>query len=1292
MAGWVTLRQNTFDGTYPALTADPNIGVITAVELPGELTLTKPTPGNGYHDNFEGVGVYCAALTSGTLRRRWSLRVTGFPLRYSSVVTSVAVLGLTSSGSAAPTRGLFMRVWRWDAQYGISVLRGSGSVYQDLAAWTEADLPLVLTIEEQVFFTAGDASIHYHFLLAKEGTSGAPTVVYDSGVYAVDSSWQLDRVVVNHAGGDNSHAYSFTADYLLTEVYDDAGPTITPTPADGTNPISTTPELSYTTTDIAGVSAAAEVVTIDGETAWTGEAAQSGFTVTRTAISGGYQYVIRRTQPFTLGEVVSWTVHSEDAVGNVTESTFTFTCSTRTVAADLALQNGPRRLLFAKISGYEPILIQNVDPAPVGWSRSVLKCLMAPEEEWSLGLDLATMEVSPSSFMLELENIDDPDDETKKLFARLFAPGASCATGVHLAYLKDSGATQAWIEANATTIDADGAAAFTAPGTAHVGQETFSFTGVGAGGFTGCSRGLYPAVGSALGRKHKRPFSDSADGKLLISSVPYCWNGRMVALYLVTWDETVGNWHHDSEAVLLWVGRITDTIRYNPKRQTWQAQCEHILKDLDNAIGEDMPRGVLQGINLSGPQGLSFVVEELHDEATAVVGPGGGFTTVEILDNTATITVPAGFYADADDVAAAIQDALNAACAAWEVCYWSCGRDSGDKYCISGSCNTPTPGAYDERKVRLKPRNMSTGVQCHALRCLGIDPRVAVYEATTVGPGGYVDLVHGSDTAFAAYHPLDYYCNGEKCSFYGAYSGPYRFWASQGDYGTARAAFQIKGGVLSSEIEEGRYIDRYDGNGTELSLRNSHVLLEYVTLCDWATRFPGGHHSDTYVGQRVGDDPVYAEQIYLPFATDSAGVTHGPFTQLLYVLLSTGTAALNHATYDVLPMELGIGIPAAIVDVQSFLDADKDLAGNPAAVRDCYVTDKSESAKDRLLRECQLFGYFPSWDLSLSKLSLKRFMPRADTYVETLDGDVRADVDEWVEPECSTGAVINSWRLECNYNLDTEKYEMTDSVRDQNSRQSLGVTKSVEITHPGVRISEEYGRSTLKDLFLSRMSICGLPWQRCTTTLAPMMIARLSIGDWVQYIGDHHPDPFGSGAMTCTCLAMATNVYWSLGGDRRWTGRDDLLLCARYDALTQVPWAAAALVDIAADNGGWDSTNKRLTLVALQYGKSGDSDCGAAFSVGDMIRIRQINPGGYGPTAALEWGPIEVASTYETDGAQLLTLVAGTTLASWDATQEYVVEPAHYADAVAAQHSRNAWQADATTRLLGTADAAQRWG
>lgn len=1276
MGGWVELQTIP----WSSMTEDDASGHYASADVSGELegTLSGST-------SDRGDGVYAATVLSGVRLRRWKATIPSWPTKTFNAPSwwKLGLYGSTNTG-AVPNRsvGLWVELGSTSntGYRAVNVHWLSGGVYQALAAWADGDLPIVLEIEEQTLFSGSEGSVHYHVYWTKTG--GAQTLLWDSGVRATPGYWAASRICLFQSGYYTSVT---RCSELAVEVYDEDGPTITETPTDGTNPVSTAPELSYTTTDLAGVDAAAEVIIVDGDTAWTGEAEQSGFTVARTAIEGGYQYTIRRTQPFTPGEVVSWTVHSEDAVGNITESTFTFTCSTSTVAADLAQQSGVPRVLFAKIEGYEPILIENVGDAPVGWSRSLLKCLVAPEEEFSIGLDLAEMKIEPPTMMIELENIDDATDPTKKHFAKLFAPGAITATGVKTARIKEAtGTDREWISASATTIDADGATAFTAPGTAYVGQETFSFTGVSSAGFTGCSRGLYPPIGSTYcAHTYKRPFAGEADGRLLISSRPYTWIGRRIALYLATYDVAAGAWHHDSEALLIWCGRIAETIRYSPTLQRWQLQCVHVLGDGDKSIVVDMPRGQLQGINLNGPQGLSITVEEGHKEA---YWDGAKWVERIVMENSSTATIGAGWYGSPDSVAAALTTALDAATVGLDISSWGLVR-KGDRFSLIAYNNNTSHAKY----CRIKLYD-SANVGSIALRALGFELRSLIVEddIPEFGPDGYLEIAAEGEP-FVAFHPLGGNCNGGKLGAQGAYYGDV-FWHDQGDWdGGQRACVEIGGAYVSEEKPEVKYLTWYNDRGYEAFVDGTSGEAQYLVV-DGSPRRKSSYPSWCYVGQREGSDPVYVSQRYVPTYLLADGTTRGPFEMLLFPLLSSGTTAANHATYDACPLELAVGVPAALVDIQSFLAADAIIAASPLAVRDCYVIDEPIKWIELLQRECKLFGFFLSWDMSTGRLKLQSITPTADSWVETLNDDVRGHDEEWVEPESSLDTVVNFWRIKCNYDLDSDEYMLEIPTRDQDSIESLGITKSVELEHPGVRITEAYARTFFKEELLGRMMMLRFPWQRVSITLAPAMLARLSIGDWSSYVGSHHPDPYGSGAMTAACLSVATNLAWPLGGDNAMIGRSDQLLCCRYDATTMVPWAAGALIDRAATNGGWDAANARLTLVARQYDEAVDNKGGAAFERGDKVRIRQINNSGYALGTAKEWDNLEVGEDFETDGANILTLSGGTTLTGWDSAQEYVVEPSHYADTTADQKVRNAWQADLSTRLLGGADRAQRWG
>lgn len=66
-------------------------------------------------------------------------------------------------------------------------------------------------------------------------------------------------------------------------------------------------------------------ITVAGVVAYTGETSQPGFSVTRTAIAGGYRYETSHTAPFPLYTVIKLEVYAEDTVGNPAFPSWEFT-------------------------------------------------------------------------------------------------------------------------------------------------------------------------------------------------------------------------------------------------------------------------------------------------------------------------------------------------------------------------------------------------------------------------------------------------------------------------------------------------------------------------------------------------------------------------------------------------------------------------------------------------------------------------------------------------------------------------------------------------------------------------------------------------------------------------------------------------------------------------------------------------------------------------------------------------------------------------------------------------------
>lgn len=74
--------------------------------------------------------------------------------------------------------------------------------------------------------------------------------------------------------------------------------------------------------------AASVILKINGKTAWSSDAAQSGFAVTKTAITNGFSYEIEPFDPFVRGTTVQVDVYAEDAIPNSLSESYYFVIGT----------------------------------------------------------------------------------------------------------------------------------------------------------------------------------------------------------------------------------------------------------------------------------------------------------------------------------------------------------------------------------------------------------------------------------------------------------------------------------------------------------------------------------------------------------------------------------------------------------------------------------------------------------------------------------------------------------------------------------------------------------------------------------------------------------------------------------------------------------------------------------------------------------------------------------------------------------------------------------------------------
>lgn len=738
------------------------------------------------------------------------------------------------------------------------------------------------------------------------------------------------------------------------------------------------------------------------------------------------------------------------------------------------------------------------------------------------------------------------------------------------------------------------------------------------------------------------------------------------AWHYITVTQTVET---DDSAKLLWAGRIgTDkSIRQDGKTGKWHLACTSILDDLKLPLCNDLPTGYLSGINLTGSAKYRAFVMHQYDN-TAWIG-------------TKTITVPSGVYS-IDGLCSAVQDAANAV--SWTAIGGGTPDDTVDLSVTVNESGDAVRVAYfadSATDLSVTIDAGGTGEFCHAWSALGFEGRSS-FSILLPAASGWNEIE--GETYYDHYHPVHRDCNGSRLYLY---RNP-GFWANQGDDSTTCANVVVEGASLVSDPKK-----EYIGN----------LYCRYTSVLDMPTYSPAlvldhvhnpKYSVDGYVGCAHGDDPVKVTQCLLPRWDVTGSTKRGPFEQMLFPLLSTGTDGYNedNYAYDALPLQCSVGMQEALVDVQSFLDADADVTARcpTLAARPLWPWKPGMSWSDRLREECVLFGYALVW--RRGQIAVQRVLSSDVDLVDvTINDSSHAGYDSFPDQTLGLGTVVNQHT--CKLTSAVTGKEYTVVISDGDSTLAYHAVKDVEINHGGLPL--DTGLVYVKGLLDAELT--GRPLRFASPEVdVPVVHAlmyRLWVGGVVRYVATNICDPVGSGARSVNVLATVVGVQWDYAEG---AGLVSLQLHAKYSRLG-TPYAPAALVNIAASNGGWSDANDRLTLVALTFGETGDPDDGAALAPtgGEELLIIERAPAD--PAAPLSWQvTVKAATPYETDGAEILSLAAGTTLTSWDADREYIVT---YADwdlpVVAAQELLGTWQADATTELLasgGTNDSPQRYG
>ena len=763
-----------------------------------------------------------------------------------------------------------------------------------------------------------------------------------------------------------------------------------------------------------------------------------------------------------------------------------------------------------------------------------------------------------------------------------------------------------------TTAQVKSTTDFDSSGTIYVGHEKITYTGKTATSFTGCTRAVNSIFttndGDAFAQAHlvQAGTTDAPAYGPAVTTHPRTWYGRFCAVYLHVFDPVAGTWTAPDQSRRVWVGRIKNYSDNGDGSLTFTCEdAKHLTKKA--TMGQQWSARANAGL----PIGYASDSILLGNSAT---------TEYLLTEELSTLT---GTTATHEQIAEAINDQFDTWAAAAAL-------HTGDSFVLELVADvTGGPPKY-----RLSANTAGTPVTGSDNVVVWLNKYVWEWLGFT-GPKIEGTLASGDTVAagllkktdpWGTYHALD------------ADSPPAIYWSEglfQGaEIGVSQEAGtwinQPAGSIPLAEgtvlIGDAIYAVSYTTGTITIQARLDRTTGQFVNASEWL----GGVATTTgYV--RLGDasEAPVVKQVW--YEGDADGSLAGD--AVLKLMLSSGTAAYNHADYDTYTGDgFGLGIPASLVDADSFailndvrvrlyLPEPKplyDFLEPILAVAGCHLVWRSTGAtaqpKLTIVRPSSETAYQATWALT------------EDNKADGEPGRTRVTR--------SPDGLIN--RFELYYGDGVSSVTNKIIVENVASQSDFGRKRTVKIEAPNVVNAAEVFPVTIAPAvaYFSRpLAVASRSINHTLTRMAP--------GDSASLVDNYVVNPLsgirGDGTIYCWVLATSFDLATLRGSC-------DVVFLPEKDPSRTAPWAPSARVDEAASGAGYDAGTKTLTLKTNEFTNSGEDSDTTYFATGDKVHVYALDD-----ASPLEWFD-EVAST----GADTITLVTG--LAGYDTALLYVVE------------------------------------
>ena len=847
------------------------------------------------------------------------------------------------------------------------------------------------------------------------------------------------------------------------------------------------------------------------------------------------------------------------------------------------------------------------------------------------------------------------------------------------------------LDRDTTTVDVKSTTGFpAAPNSVFIGVERIYYTGKTATTFTGCSRGMYSPFethsgGSGyaagfFGETHRFSPDDDTQQAPVVSQLPRTWIGRRVAVHLHTISDGALNSKSDSQRVF--AGKIA-AISDDAETGETVLELEHVGEEIRNGVvGVDQYTATLQpGLFLSEGRTFRFVDrKEGYADGTA--------NNLEVVASGASGTnqINEGVYS-LDELAEKI--------GAWLAGEKKAGRIYG--YYSMKSPVTSNVGLRTVMEWKISDASQLKaywelrvpGEVSAMLGFLDMDPADSGQTVTWRPSAGCVTnqsnrtqgvAVPFTSIMFKPFGPgrlgqefatnsVSYECENERGVFYDQYESLPAIIKNACQPGYEHGLFMLDDKQL--------LVASYDSG----LIRNAWIPpLQTIS----------GDEKDAvnYYGRRADEPeaaPLSIKQIYLFEST-----FHDLLLGLLY---STGTTGYNHATYDTLPVGVGLGIPGVLL--------------NDELERSVNNLTKSKMPLTVMIDEPTPFGDLIGSDLAIRRAFL-RFKdqgvecaswqtPTAALAVSTVTGDALALTESTKAIPTGTQASHRTTTTETaeflcpvvkiDYNRDfgsdrEPTYLKTIWIKDLESAaaaraSTLKMRNVFKLTGAGADVE------ALVTEFLAFFPVMSRPVTRMRRTIDPRYWEQLAPGDIVTVTDAFARDPLTGNRGITARPAFVTRVWYSPNG---MTGEVDLLFIDVHRGSELSP---AAQVDESVTGGGftagYNSGTKTIRLREHAYSNSiflqtrrgtvawEEADDATNFVAGDAITIVERDPSN--TAAPLTWDRNIVSVT----GNDVVH--DDVALAAFDTTKQYVITAQRYTSCQASQKDA-VFQADDATEFV----------